>query len=36
MREQEAAAAYKNLDEMETNLLNKFMEQEDKWKRSLG
>lgn len=36
MREQEAAAAWKNKDEVAYNLLSKFMDQEDKWKRTLG
>ena len=34
--EQEAAAAWKNKDEVSYNLLSKFMEKEDKWKRTLG
>ena len=36
MMEQEAAAAWKNKDEIAYNLLSKFMDQEDKWKKTIG
>jgi hypothetical protein len=36
MMEQEAAAAWKNKDEVSYNLLSKFMDKEDRWKKALG
>ena len=36
MMEQEAAAAWKAKDELTYNLLSKFMDHEDKWKKTLG
>ena len=36
MMEQEAAAAWKGKDELTYNLLSKFMDQEDKWKKTIG
>lgn len=35
-RENEAEAAWKNTEELKYNLQSKYMEQEDKWKKSLG
>ena len=36
MMEQEAAAAWKKKEEITYNLLSKFMDQEDKWKKTIG
>ena len=36
MRENEAQAAWKNTDQLKYNLQSKYMEQEDKWKKSIG
>ena len=34
--EEEAKAAWKNVDELDYHLLNSYMDSEDKWKRVLG
>ena len=36
MAEQEEKAAWKNKDQLSYNLLNKFMDNEDKWKLTIG
>lgn len=36
MREQEESAAWKTSEELEYNLMNKYMDSEDKWRKNLG
>lgn len=36
LREQEASAAWKTSEELDYNLMNKFMDSEDKWRKTLG
>ena len=36
MQEQEASAAWKQIEELNYNLINKFMDNEDKWRQQLG
>jgi hypothetical protein len=36
MAEKEAKAAFKMPDELNYNLLNQYMDQNDKWKKALG
>jgi hypothetical protein len=36
MAEQEASAAWKNIEELNYNLISKFMDNEDKWRLQLG